>query len=94
MDTAAESTALLDERRLFFVVGDVSGKGVPASLFMAVAKALAKSAALRAASGVGAIVESTNRELARENPEMLFVTLVAGILDAVRSRMAGRPRHA
>ena len=73
---------MLDERRLFFVVGDVSGKGVPASLFMAVAKALAKSAALRAASGVGAIVASTSRELGRENPGMLFVTLVAGILDA------------
>ena len=73
---------MLDERRLFFVVGDVSGKGVPASLFMAVAKALAKSAALRGASGVGAIVQSTNQELARENPEMMFVTLVAGILDA------------
>ena len=73
---------MLDDRRLFFVVGDVSGKGVPASLFMAVTKALAKSAALRGASGVGAIVASTNLELGRENPEMLFVTMVAGILDA------------
>ena len=73
---------MLEDGRLFFVVGDVSGKGLPASLFMAVAKALAKSAALRGSSGAGAIVDLTNRELARENPEMLFVTLVAGILNA------------
>ncbi len=73
---------MLDANRLFFVIGDVSGKGLPASLFMAVAKALAKSAALRGADGVGAIVETANLEMSRENPEALFVTLVAGILDA------------
>lgn len=74
---------LLDARRLFFVVGDVSGKGLPASLFMAVTKALAKSVALRGTEGVAAIVSATSREIARENPESLFVTLVAGILDTV-----------
>jgi serine phosphatase RsbU (regulator of sigma subunit) len=72
---------MLDANRLFFVVGDVSGKGLPASLFMAVAKALSKSAALRRESGVEEIVSTANIELSRENPEMLFVTLVAGILD-------------
>lgn len=72
---------MLDERRLFFVVGDVSGKGVPASLFMAVTKALSKSVALRGAAGAGAILSATNTEIARENPELLFVTAVAGVLD-------------
>ena len=72
---------MLDARRLFFIVGDVSGKGVPASLFMAVAKALAKSIALRGTEGAGAIVSCMNDELARENPELLFVTLLAGVLD-------------
>ncbi len=72
---------MLDARRLFFVVGDVSGKGVPASLFMAVTKALAKSVALRGAAGAAAIVTATNEEIARENPEMLFVTMAAGVLD-------------
>ncbi len=42
---------MIDARRLFFVVGDVSGKGLPASLFMVVTKALAKSAAMRGSPG-------------------------------------------
>lgn len=72
---------MIDERRLFFVIGDVSGKGLPASLFMVVTKALAKSAALRGIDGIGEIMTLTNTEMARENPEMLFVTAVSGILD-------------
>ncbi|MRW89609.1 SpoIIE family protein phosphatase [Duganella sp. FT80W] len=73
---------MLDPDRVFFMVGDVSGKGLPASLFMVVAKALARSIALRGAGDMAAIMNSANRELVRENPEMLFVTSVAGILDA------------
>ena len=72
---------MVDERRLFFVIGDVSGKGLPASLFMVVTKALAKSAALRGNISVGAIISMANTEMARENPEKLFVTLVAGMMD-------------
>jgi serine phosphatase RsbU (regulator of sigma subunit) len=72
---------MLDRQHLFFVIGDVSGKGLPASLFMAVTKALAKSVALRGTEGVGAIVSTAGVEMSRENPEALFVTLVAGILD-------------
>lgn len=73
---------MLDRDRVFFMVGDVSGKGLPASLFMVVAKALSKSIALRGPSEMAAIMNGANRELTRENPEMLFVTSVAGILDA------------
>jgi len=72
---------MLDEQHLFFIIGDVSGKGLPAALFMAVAKALAKSLALRGNEDVGAVLRATDVELSRENPEMLFVTVVAGILD-------------
>lgn len=74
---------MLDKQRLFFIIGDVSGKGMPAALFMAVTKALAKSLALRGAEDIGAVLRATQAELARENPEQLFVTIVAGILDAV-----------
>lgn len=72
---------MIDRQRLFFIIGDVSGKGLPASLFMVVTKALGKSVALRGNEDVGAIISRANTEMARENPEMLFVTAVAGILD-------------
>ncbi|NRR34345.1 CHASE2 domain-containing protein [Oxalobacteraceae bacterium] len=73
---------MLDRDRVFFMIGDVSGKGLPASLFMVVAKALSKSIALRGAADMAVFMKHANRELVRENPEMLFVTSVAGILDA------------
>ena len=78
---------MLDDDRVFFMVGDVSGKGLPASLFMVVAKALSKSIALRGPSDMAAIMNGANRELTRENPEMLFVTSVAGILDATTGQV-------
>jgi adenylate cyclase len=73
---------MLDEHRLFFVIGDVSGKGVPASLFMALSKALCKSAALRSDVSVAELITTANIEISRENPAYLFVTAVAGIIDA------------
>ena len=72
---------MLDRDRAYFMIGDVSGKGLPASLFMVVAKALSKSIALRGGSDMAGIMNAANVELLRENPEMLFVTSVAGILD-------------
>ncbi len=73
----------LDADRLFFMVGDVAGKGLPASIFMAVSKALYKSAALRMeqSADIGEVMRGANEEIARDNPEMLFVTVFAGILD-------------
>lgn len=79
---------MIDADRLFFVVGDVSGKGVPASLFMAVSKALTKSVARRDRAGrIEAIVDTANREIGAENPEALFVTLLAGIYEADSGRL-------
>ena len=71
----------IDPDRLFLAIGDVSGKGVPASLFMALAKTLCKSSALRGESEIGEIVGRLDRELSRNNPEMMFLTLFAGILN-------------
>lgn len=72
---------MLDERRLFFVVADVSGKGLPASLFMASVKSMLKSAALTVEGSVGGILVRAQDEIRRENPESLFVTALAGVLD-------------
>jgi serine phosphatase RsbU (regulator of sigma subunit) len=72
----------LDGRRLFVLLGDVSGKGLPASIFMAVSKALCKSTVLRGAvSDVGKLVAEANAEVSRDNPAALFVTAFAAILD-------------
>ena len=77
----------LDASRLFFLIGDVSGKGLPASIFMAVSKALYKSSALRSGNGatdlvlIGELMTVANAEVSRENGEAMFVTLFAGILD-------------
>lgn len=71
----------LGDDRFCFMVGDVSGKGVPASLFMAVAKTLLESEA-RAGRRVSCseILAHTNNELCRGNNESMFVTVFMGIL--------------
>ena len=80
---------MLDRHRLFFVVADVSGKGLPASLFMALSKSLLKSVALRSESlEPGAILMHASAEISRENPESLFVTAFAGILDTRTGALA------
>jgi serine phosphatase RsbU (regulator of sigma subunit) len=71
---------LIDEERLGFVIGDVSGKGVPAALFMAVSRTLLKATAL---SGVQPeqCIEQVNRMLASESVSNMFVTVFYGILN-------------
>lgn len=72
----------LDGRRFFFMLGDVAGKGLSAAIFMAVSKALYKSAALRSVDvDVGALMTAANLEVARDNPSAFFVTVFAGVLD-------------
>ena len=73
--------AMIGADHLFFVVGDVSGKGLPASLFMALSKTLVKGAAMRTGRDIGAAFVRANAEIGHENPESLFVTAFAGILD-------------
>lgn len=72
---------MLDDRRLFIVVADVSGKGLPASLFMASVKSIIKSAALTVEGSVGGVLARAQDEIHRENPESLFVTALAAVLD-------------
>jgi serine phosphatase RsbU (regulator of sigma subunit) len=63
------------------MVGDVSGNGVPGSLFMAVSKALCKSAALRYRGDLAAAMQEASAAIARDNAEALFVTVWSGVLD-------------
>lgn len=71
----------LDETRLFFVVADVSGKGMPAALFMALCKATIKAAVMSAGAAPAAALRLAAEEIARENPETFFVTVFAGLLE-------------
>ena len=72
---------LLDEHRLFVLIGDVSDKGVPAALFMAVTKTLFTVEARRDSTSVAGIMARVNATLCKSNPEGMFVTVFAGILD-------------
>ncbi|MBP1606987.1 MAG: rsbU 1 [Acidobacteria bacterium] len=71
---------LIDADRLGFVIGDVSGKGVPAALFMAVSRTLLKATALRGLPPEQCL-EQVNRVLASESVSSMFVTAFYGILD-------------
>ncbi len=70
----------IDEDHLCLCVGDVSGKGVPAALFMAISKALIKSRAADDLS-TASILTHVNNELAIATEAMMFVTVFLMILD-------------
>jgi len=76
----------IDERRLFFAVGDVSGKGFPAALFMA-----RTIQALRDHAGNGAslptLLSSVNRGLCAHNNSCMFVTLFCALLDTANGEL-------
>jgi len=71
---------LIDEHHLGFVLGDVSGKGVPAALLMARTNALVRATASRELSPRD-ILAWVNNQLAPDNDSCMFVTLILGILD-------------
>jgi phosphoserine phosphatase RsbU/P len=71
---------LVDGDRLGFVIGDVSGKGVPAALFMAVSRTLIKATA-RTAVSPEVCIERVNRVLASEGVPSMYVTVFYGVLD-------------
>ena len=71
---------LIDEDHLALVIGDVSEKGVPASLFMMVAMTLIHHVAMRETS-TARILQMVNEEICARNPEEMFVTVWLGILE-------------
>ncbi len=70
----------LDDGRLSVVMADVSGKGVPAAFFMAIARTVMRAAAARHPDP-GPCLEEVNDAICEQNPQDLFVTLFYGILD-------------
>ena len=74
---------MLDDDHLLFGIGDVSGKGVPAALFMAVTKTLVKA---HGGKGVppGEILSAVNLDIAASNEQSMFVSYFLGVLN-VRS---------
>ena len=77
---------MLDEQRLCLAIGDVSGKGVPASLFMAISKALTGTLT-RSHADLGEAMRAVEHELDRHNSEYLFVTSFVGVIDVETGAM-------
>ena len=73
--------ARLDGDRIGFLIGDVTGKGVPAALYMAMSKALTSFVLSRHNIDLGGAVASVNEELLRGGAEALSVTMIIGIID-------------
>ena len=71
---------LIDEDHLALVIGDVSGKGIPASLFMVLAVSQIRMNTA-AEKGPAEILAAANRGLCANNPEMMFVTVWMGIFE-------------
>ena len=71
---------LVDDDHLCMVIADVSGKGVPAALFMMASKIILQSCAILG-SNPGEILTKTNEAICSNNPESMFVTVWVGILE-------------
>jgi serine phosphatase RsbU (regulator of sigma subunit) len=86
---------------LCLAIGDVSGKGMPAALFMARTRSLLRASALQHAAATGAppapsaVAAVLNEELCKNNPAGMFVTLFLGFLDIASGQLefvnAGHP---
>jgi adenylate cyclase len=86
---------LLDSRRLFFAVADVSGKGVPAALFMAMTKEVLRDAVARHGEALDRVfaeanakISASGRDTADAGGNMMFVTVFAGIFNLASGAIA------
>jgi phosphoserine phosphatase RsbU/P len=71
---------LVDDDHLALVIADVSGKGIPAALFMVITKVLLKNSA-QAGKDPRSVLEEVNGQLCSNNPIDMFVTVWLGILE-------------
>ncbi len=78
----------IDEHRMGFVMGDVSGKGVPAALFMAMSRTLIRMIGVRILEPDKALYEFNERLCEFEGGSNLFVTMFYGVFDRRDGRFA------
>jgi len=76
-----------DDGRVCFLVGDVTGKGVPASLFMALSKALSRSLLMRPDTSLQAAIAEIGAELSRDNRQAMAVSVLVGVLHPADGRL-------
>jgi sigma-B regulation protein RsbU (phosphoserine phosphatase) len=76
----------LDGNRVVITIGDVCGKGVPASLFMAMTQTVMRLV-LRTSQDLQAEIATANNLLAAKNREKMFTTLFCGVLDTASGAM-------
>lgn len=74
---------LLDDRHLIITIADVSGKGVPAALFMVTSKTILEnfSVMMTNPDDFSSVISCANQQLCQNNDEMMFVTVFFGMLD-------------
>ena len=74
---------MVDEEHLAVTIGDVSGKGVPAALFMVVAKTVLQNSMrlLKKTEALGEVMARANDRLCQDNEENMFVTVFMGLLN-------------
>ncbi len=74
---------MLDATHLAITVADVSGKGIPAALFMVISKTVLNNFATSfyRQNGLAPVVEASNEQLCANNEAMMFVTAFIGVLD-------------
>ena len=77
---------LIDDDHLAVVIGDVSGKGIPASLFMMLAITLIRHVA-RTHNSPAEILQAVNEEICSRNPTQMFITVWLGILEISTGKM-------
>ncbi|MCF0202296.1 MAG: fused response regulator/phosphatase [Bacteroidaceae bacterium] len=70
----------IDDKHIAFTIADVSGKGIPAALFMAVSRTILRTKGLSSLNPIE-VVEQANNMLAEDNERCMFVTVLYGILD-------------
>ena len=79
----------LDENHLIITIADVSGKGVPAALFMMRGKTILKNLAMTMTNpdDLAAVMTLANNQLCQDNDEMMFVTVFMGMLDTKTGKL-------